>query len=160
MRFERGDDALKMLGARDAEFLYALLDVLAIDSCGKALFLKGFFYGVCVHGGEVACFDFRQGDEETGEFVDCEEGFREIALPRNAGVVTMAEDCLDKGFRIALFFEDLGSLGRVLFEIRMAFIIEVVEQTGNPVEVWVFVEVHCICFHGNRDCTAMSSETF
>lgn len=147
---ELWSDAAKSLDAerdvvveRDAEFLSAVVDVVATDAARERFIFELFLHGRGFHLVDaLGGFDERASGEEAGELVAGKEGVVERRNACHAGVAGVAEDCVNDFFGVSALAENLRAFKgvlfrRVMFRVGPAFVVEIVKQAGQAPGVFI-----------------------
>ena len=94
----------------------------------------------------------RDSGDEAGEFVAGEESLFHGRVAGHAGVFGVRHDGAADFVGVSALFQDLVALVRMVLEAGPAFVIEVVNQSDDAPEVFVFGRIHLPTCGRRRAC--------
>src|SRR5918994_506093 len=149
---ERRDDEGDVLVEVDAELLCALAQLLAVDrgrERGRLHLLLDRLRGEPVDAGRP---HVGAGHDEAAQLVDGVQRLLHRRVARHAEEVRVGGDAADQLRRVAARLELLERHARMAgLEVRVALVVEVVEEPREPPQLLVLAELARIRAHGGLD---------
>src|SRR5450755_2268769 len=145
----------------DAHLGSAVDDVVTADGAGEGFVLHFFPDGLGFNLRQrLVGFHQRGGGDESGELVASEQRLLKHALTRDSAVVGMRQDGAANVFGIAAIFQDLAAFERMVLGGRIFFVIEVVDESDQTPEVFVFAELASVSAEANFHRKGVFAKTF
>src|SRR4051794_34990472 len=137
---ERLDDQGDVLVLIDAELLDSPLHLFPVDRGREGRLLELLLHRLRLHPLDPGGPDECAGGDETGELIDRVERLSHSRLARHAHEFGMTRHRIDHLLRIAALLELLDRVPRMAgVEVRIALVVEIVDQAGDGVELFVLV---------------------
>ena len=138
-----------MLIEGDTELLRTLPYVIPVHGCRKGFVLHLLLHRRCLDVGNLLRgADKGDRNDETGELIDCVEGFCHGAFPRDTGVISVSKNCCGPFGGIAPLLQYLNTLKGMVLETRVSFIVKVVDQAHDTPQLHVLAILLRIIPHG------------
>ena len=164
--FECGDHVGDDFVQRHGELFRTAYDLFAIDCAGEGLVLHFLF-----DRGKIDIMDTfgwpneRDGDDKTAELIDRPERFLQSDLRINARVIGVGKNRATNFFTPAVVAQPRDAdkrmaFGRAAFQVRVPFVIHVVQQTDCFPKIDIFAAQLRKVFHRIRDGVGMLAQTF
>jgi tetratricopeptide (TPR) repeat protein len=151
--FEGGDYVGDNFVERHPKLFGAVDDLLAIDRAGER-----FVFHFLFDRREVDIVNAlgwpneSDGDDETTQLVDCTQGFLQVGLRNDSGIIRVRQDRATNLLAPAVLAQPLNADKRMAFggtalEIRMSFVIHVVKQADRLPKIDIFAALLGEVFH-------------
>ena len=150
----------------DAELLCTRHHVVAIDAAREGLVLHLLFDGARVHFENASRRPYESGGgHQTRELVDSEQSLCHPGFARHAAIGGVAEDRLQDVVGPTLLTKDANAMGgmpvrRRVLAIRVALVIEIMNETREPPTFGVFAKLCRVGAHRRFDSEHMLAQRF